>query len=390
MSSIPQVALLVETSREYACGLLRGIARYHQEHGPWSMYFQPHGLNDPVPNWFKEWRGDGILARINNQELADTILDMGIPAVDVRGIIPNLGIPSIGVDNKPVALAFEHLKGCGLENFGFYGAPQGESSNQDQRRIYFEQLVERVGFRCHLYMDDLKDSHESKWDKQQDRIAEWLQTLPRPIGIMCSHDERGHRLLDACRRAHLKCPDDVAVIGVDNDLHLCNLSSPPLTSIDINPSRVGYEAAAILAKAMNGTQKKAPKKPILLGPPKGIVPRQSTDMLSVADPEVASAINYIRKNAINDIRVSEILARASGSPSTLERKIKNTLGRSIKAEITRIRLARAKSMLCDTELPIHKIAIRVGFANPKYFCDVFRKNEKMTATGYRKKFRETD
>ena len=107
---IPHVALLIETSREYARGLLRGVARYHQEHGPWSIFFEPHGLDDPPPTWLKTWQGDGILVRIDNRRMADAILKTGIPAVDVRGAFQDLGLPFIGVDNRPVAkLAFEHL-----------------------------------------------------------------------------------------------------------------------------------------------------------------------------------------------------------------------------------------------------------------------------------------
>jgi LacI family transcriptional regulator len=203
---------------------------------------------------------------------------------------------------------------------------------------------------------------------------------------MTCHDGRGHEVLDACRRADLHVPDDVAVIGVDNDPHLCNLCTPPLTSIDVNPGRIGFEAARVLHEHMTG--KKASSEPVLLGPPRGVAARQSTDVLAVADDEVTSAIRFIREKAVEGIRVKDVLDLATRSPTTLERRIKRILGRTIKAEITRVRLARAKLLLCETDLPVWKVSSRTGFSESKYFCDVFRANEKMTPSDYRNKFRD--
>lgn len=382
------VALLVETSREYARGLLRGVARYHQQHGPWSIFFEPHGLNDPPPRWLKHWRGDGILVRIDDRRMADAILDTGIPAVDLRGAIEGLPVPFIGVDNRPVSkLAFDHLQNCGLRHFGFCGTPRGENPNQDRRCDFFVELVEQAGYHCDVFVGQpRKRGHTQNWEEQQQQIGRWLKRLPKPIGIMTCHDDRGHEVLDACRRAELDVPDQVAVIGVDNDPHLCNLCTPPLTSVDVNSSRIGYDAASCLHKAMQG--KRLPQEPILLGPPRGVAARQSTDMLSIEDEDVASAIRFIREHAVDGIQVRDVIKRVQHSPSTLERRIKRILGRTIKAEIIRVRLARAKLLLCETELPIAKIALRTGFSEPKYFCDVFRKNEAMTASAYRNKFRD--
>jgi len=382
------IALLVETSREYARGLLRGFARYHQLEGPWSIYFEPHGLNAPPPTWLKGWQGDGILARIDDQRMADAILDTGIPAVDVRGSLEDLVLPFIGVDNRPIAsLAFDHLLNRGLRYFAFCGTPRGENPNQDRRCDYFVESVEKAGYCCDVFVGRSKRGRTQNWEQQQQQIVRWLEKLPKPVGIMTCHDDRGHEVLDACRRAELNVPDEVAVIGVDNDPHLCNLCTPPLTSIDVNSSRVGYEAAKILHESMKGGRV-TKKKVVLLGPPRGVAARQSTDMLAIEDEDVASTIRYIREHAVNGIQVKEVLKRVNRSPTTLERRIKKILGRTIKAEITRVRLTRAKFLLGETELPISQVALRTGFSEPKYFCDVFRKNEAMTATAYRDKFRD--
>ena len=387
MAKIPHIALLIETSREYGRGLLRGVARYHQEHGPWSIYFEPHGLNERPPSWLKHWRGDGILARIDDRRMADVILATRLPAVDVRGALEDLPIPFVGLDNRPIVkLGFEHLEQCGLQHFAFCGTPRGENPNQDRRCDLFVELVEAAGKTCDVFLGGRRRRGTISWEQEQQQIARWLKGLRKPVGVMTCHDDRGHQTLDACRRAGLKVPDDVAVIGVDNDSHLCNMCTPPLTSIDVNPSRVGYEAAALLARLMQGASR--PSRPVILGPPRGVVPRQSTDVLSIEDADVAAALRYIREHATDGIFVGDVISQAKHSPSTLERRFKTTLARTIKAEITRVRLDRAKLLLQETDLAIGKVATRAGFSEPKYFCEVFRKSEGVTAGEYRKQFRQ--
>jgi LacI family transcriptional regulator len=387
MRRLPHIALLIETSREYGRGLLRGVARYHQEHGPWSIYFEPHGLNERPPSWLKDWRGDGIIARIDDRRTADLILATGLPAVDVRGAVDDLPIPFVGLDNRMIArLGFEHLQQCGLTNFAFCGTPRGENPNQDWRCDLFVELVEKAGGECQVYLGSHRRRGTISWETEQQQIVRWLKGLRKPVGVMTCHDDRGHQTLDACRRAGLRVPEDVAVIGVDNDTHLCNLCTPPLTSIDVNPSRIGYEAAALLGRLMHGEPR--PRHPVLLGPPRGVVPRQSTNVLSIEDQDVAAALRFIREHATEEIRVRDVVAIARQSPSTLDRRFKSMVGRTVKAEITRGRLHRAKLLLQETDLPVGTIATRSGFSEPKYFCEVFRRAERMTATAYRKQFRE--
>lgn len=319
--------------------------------------------------------------------MADAILNTAIPAVDVRGAYQNIGVPFIGVDNRPVTkLAFDHLWGCGLRNFAFCGTPRGDNPNQDLRCDLFVELAERAGCTCATHLGRSRRTRSGDWEQEQQEIARWIRALPKPVGIMTCHDDRGHQVLEACTRAEVSVPDEVAVIGVDNDPFLCNLCSPPLTSIDVNAAMIGYEAAALLASIMKGG--KPPREPVFMGPPRGVAPRQSTDMLAIEDEEVASAVRFVRENAVKGITVEEVLKRAVRSPSTLERRIKRLLGRTIKAEITRVKLSRARLLLCETELPVAKIAGRCGFSEPRYFCEVFRNHEGMTATAYRRKFRE--
>lgn len=224
--------------------------------------------------------------------------------------LPELGLPFIGVDNRPVSrLAYDHLKDLGLRNFAFCGTPRGENPNQDLRCDYFVNLVEEGGHQCSTWLGEQQRQRASTWEEQQQQIATWLEGLPKPVGIMTCHDDRGQQVLDACRRAGVRVPDEAAVISVDNDPHLCNLCTPPMTSIDVNPSRIGYGAAEILATLMGGGQVEQMRT--YLGPPRGIAARLSTEMLSIEDQDVAAAIKYIREHATEGIRVSDVIARAS-------------------------------------------------------------------------------
>jgi len=385
MASIPHIALLIETSREYARGLLRGVARYHHEHGPWSIYFVPHGLDELPPSWLRNWKGDGILCRINSRRMADSMISTGLPIVDLRGAITGIPVPFVGLDNRPIAkLGYEHLRQCGLKNFAFCGSPRGENPPQDFRCDYFIELVAASGQDCSVFPVSSRAKRKPSWEQEQERIARWVKQLRKPVGIMAANDDRGHQVLDACRRAGLNVPHEVAVVGVDNDSNLCNLCTPPLSSIDTNASAVGYEAAALLMRLMRGD--KPPKEPVLVGNPRGLVRRQSTDMLAIEDSELAKALHFIREHACEGIQVSDVLARTKHSPSTLERRVKAIFGRSLKTEITRVRLDAAKLLLQETNLKVSQIAARTGFNEAKYFCEVFRNVEGVTPTTFRKKF----
>ena len=387
MASIPHIALLIETSREYARGLLRGVSRYHHDHGPWSIYLVPHGLDEPPPSWLKHWKGDGILCRINSKRMADAVVAAGIPAVDVRGALSDSPVPFVGLDNRPISeIAYEHLLQCGLKNFAFCGRPRGENPPQDLRCDYFVELVEKGGQVCEVFPNAGLKSRKPSWEQEQEGIAKWLKKLRKPVGVMASNDDRGHQVLDSCRRAGLSVPNEVAVLGVDNDSNLCNLCTPPLSSIDTNASAVGYEAAALLIRMMGGEA--PPRHPVLIGTPKGLVRRQSTDMLAINDVEVAKALRFVREHACQGIQVSDVIAQTKHSPSTLERRIKALFGRSLKSEITRVKVESAKLLLQETNLKISQIAARTGFSEPKYFSEVFRSVQGVTPTTYRKQFLE--
>lgn len=379
MNQMKHVALLIETSREYGRGLLRGVTRFHREHGNWSIYFKPQGLRDPAPAWLAEWKGDGILARIDNRNTANSLLKTGLPVIDLRGVLPDLGVPEIGVDNRALTeLVLQHLLDRGLRNFAFCGDRPGRIRWSDQRREMFRQAVESAGFRCHEFSNR---RHKPSWEYEQEQITEWVKQLPKPVGVMASNDDLGQQALDACRRANVHVPDEVALVGVDNDPFLCNLTLPPMTSVDVNSERIGYAAAKLLDRLMRG--RKPPKHPVYLEPAQ-VVMRQSTDTIAVDDVDVATVVRFIRDHACDGITIEDAFAKALVSRSTLTRRFKALLHRTPMAELTRVRLQKAQQLLLETDLGIAQIAARCGFSEAKYLITVFHQTFGVPPGAFRK------
>jgi LacI family transcriptional regulator len=378
-----RVAVLIESSRAYGRGLLRGVGRYNREHGHWSIYLQPHGLDHPPPPWLKRWRGDGVLVRISDRRMLSAVLSTGLPTVDLRGLVSGLGVPFIGVDNRAVAeLAAEHLLDRGLRQFGFCGPDTGTHLHMDERREHFVSRIALAGQMVHVY--EATSSRSVSWDREQKQLAAWLSRLPKPVGIMACHDDRGLQVLDACQAVGVSVPDDVAIISVDDDELLCSMFTPQLSSIDVNPERIGYEAAVLLDQMMRGEA--VPLDPVLL-PPRGVVLRQSTDTLAVEDPEIVAVLRYIRSHAHEGLLVDDLLAQIPFSRSVLERRFRALVGRSPKAEISRVQLERAKLLLSESHLPLDVVAARSGFRDARYLCDVFAKRVGMTPKTYREQTR---
>ena len=207
-------------------------------------------------------------------------------------------------------------------------------------------------------------------DAEVEAIAQWLRALPKPAAIFTCYDAHGQRVLEACRRAGIAVPEEVAVLGVDNDEILCALSPPPLSSIKLNTQRTGWQAAALLALMMGG--EKGPAEPQLI-PPLGVVTRQSTEVLAVDDPPVARALHYIREHACEGIGVSDVLRHCPMARRTLEARLKTLLGRSPNEEIQRVQLNRVKELLTGTDFSLAEIAERAGFRHTEYLSVVFKR-----------------
>ncbi len=365
------VAILVETSRAYGRGVLRGVARYHREHGRWSTYFQPQGLGDSPPPWLRQWRGNGIIARIDNRETARSVMKAGVPVVNLRSSLPNLPFPFIGADNRAIArMAANHLLERGFRHFGLCGYRSSYHVGFSVRQKHFQNLIHRAGYPCSRLLLSRGHRRPLAWEKEQERIARWLHKLPSPVAILATNDDGGLQVLDACRREGFTVPDQVAVLGCENDEYACGLSIPPLSSIALDSEQAGYVAARLLDRLMAG---KCPPKRLPEIKPLEVVTRRSTDILAVQDPAVARALQFIHSHACSAITVADVVAHVRMARTTLQSRTRAVLGRSLHEEIKRIQIGRAKELLSFSEMPIKQIAHVAGFKNVQYFTRAFRR-----------------
>jgi LacI family transcriptional regulator len=214
----------------------------------------------------------------------------------------------------------------------------------------------------------------------QDDLGRWLKSLPKPVGIMACNDIRGQQVMNACRRVEVLVPEEVAVIGVDNDELFCELSDPPLTSIALDTLRIGYEAAALLERIMS--REKPPEQPILI-PPKGIVTRRSTDVLAMDDRQLAAGARFLREHVFDNISVNDMARAAGMSRRVFERRFVSQIGRPPKAEVLRLRLERVKELLTDTDWSLAQISERTGFKHSEYLHTIFTQKTGTTPGKFR-------
>jgi LacI family transcriptional regulator len=377
---LPKVLLLVETSTGYGRGILDGIGRYIREHGPWWIYFERRGHADPLPRWIRRWQGHGIISRTATPALARTLHAIGLPVVELLGT-GKIEPAMVRADNVAVGrLAAEHLLDCGLRHFGFFAS--GETWWIAQFREGFIGVLAGKGYGCSVYRPPGRPHLSSEWqDTQEPAVVAWLRALPRPVGVFTSGPEQALCLLDLCHEHGVAVPEEVAILAAGDDPAIYTVTTPSLSGLDTNPSLVGYEAAAMLDRMMAG---QSPPKDVLLVPPTGVVARQSTDTLAIADPEVALAVRFIRERACERIKVPQVAAAANLSRRVLERRFQEHLGRTPKEEILRVRIERAKILLDSSDLAIELIAKRSGFASFKNFATVFRREVGTTPRQFRR------
>jgi LacI family transcriptional regulator len=258
------------------------------------------------------------------------------------------------------------------------------------RQKFLAKYLARHGEKLHMYdapsavrCRGLADIEANALGQSGD-LTRWLADLPRPVGLMACSDIRARHVFDICLDAKIAVPDEIAVLGVNNDDMLCELCSPPLSSIDLNAERIEHDAAAILHSMIQGGQ--APRAKVLVQPA-GIVTRRSTDLLAIADREIAEAVRYLREHACKEVDIDELAAQLKVSRSTLGRWCSKSLGRSPSEEITRVRLNRVRELLVSTVLPMERIARLTGFPHVESLFRLFKQVSGQTPGQYRCEFR---
>lgn len=384
MPSQRQVAVIVASQKAYHRKILRGIGAYALEVGNWSLYIEEEPLHK-LPD-LNHWQGDGIIMSFWIRSLAKAACKPKLPTVGIEGrgpcYDPSWRIPSFGTDDAAIGrLGAQHLIERGFTRLAFCGFPSSPWYPWSaERAAGFQQYGKEQGLPCVIHTG--RHTTVRKWIDIQHELTVWLESLEKPVGLMAANDARARHVLEACRAIGLRVPEDVAVLGVDNDEVMCELTDPPLSSIEHGAGALGYQAAALLDRLMDG--KKAGRLKTLV-PPKEVVSRRSTDILAIADPDVAAAMVYIHNNSCSPIRIADVVAAVGVSRSTMETKFKAVTGRTMHNEIQRLQIDRVRSLLATTDLPIKQIAIMAGFAHIHYMTTIFHQSTGWTPAEYRKR-----
>jgi LacI family transcriptional regulator len=358
------------TRFEECTAMLKGIANYESSHRPWAAFLDDEARAEIDPRWLytKEW--DGVISRHTTQNLAQSCQELKLPLVDLNDTPPLPGVPKIRPDNTVMGhLGAEHFMERGYRHYGFCGFSNAGWSCE--RRDGFAEALRLTGHECRVFDVEYPGDLTPLWDaKQVTALGIWLRHLPKPIAVMACNDMRALQVISAAQAVDLLVPEEVAILGSNNDTVRCDLAQPPLSSVVSNAFQSGYKAAEFLDQLMAGQKLEAYDVRI---EPVEVITRHSTDILAIADKNVAAALSFIRENACRGISVEEVLPHAFASRSVLEKKLRRYLGRSPQAEIRRVQVAKIRQLLLETDFPLKKIAELTGFEHVEYMCVVFKR-----------------
>jgi LacI family transcriptional regulator len=385
MNKPPQVALIIESSVSYGRSILQGIARYIASHHQWSVFFEQHELGTPPPAWLASSHWDGILCRPTDPALARLLKRMRVPVVDLNDLHENLKLPWVGSNHKAIGqLGARHFMERGFRHFAFCGF-----SNElwaIRRREGFCEMAGKESLPIPIYESPWHGSNVYRWDVEIEQIGKWLNDLAKPVGVMACNDVRALHLLDACRQLGILVPEEVAVVGVDNEEIICELCNPALSSVAPDATRIGYQAAELLDQLMSG---QSPASQRILVEPLPIVTRRSSDTLAIKDRTVVTALRFITEQALHGCTVTDAVNYARVSRSFLERRFRQYLKRSPQAEIRRVQVSRIKQLLTETDFTLERISELSGFEHPEYMSVVFKRLAGQTPGQYRKQMQPT-
>jgi LacI family transcriptional regulator len=379
-----RVAVVIEASNAYGRGLLAGIHRHVREHDPWTVFLPEHGRGTPPLESLARWRGDGIIARIETEAIATVIGDLRrkqrIPVIDVSAARLLPGIPYVETDDAAIArLAADHFLEREFRSFAFLGDRRFRWSI-NRCRVFTDVLA------AHGRAVSVLDEPASEDGGDDEAVGRWIAGLPRPLAVFCCYDIRGRQALDACRRAGVAVPDQVAVLGVDDDELLCGLASPPLSSVIPDAMGAGRLAAELLDGLMRGGRLDRDE---WLLPPLGISTRQSTDVVAVDDALVSGAVQFIRDHACRGIKVADVARAAGATRRALESRFMKCLGRTPHAEIAQVQFRRIEQLLRETDLPLAAVAERAGFRHAEYMTVAFSRHYGLPPSRWRQRQRGT-
>ncbi|HRR33772.1 MAG TPA: XylR family transcriptional regulator [Kiritimatiellia bacterium] len=383
---IPQVAILLESSHEISRGMIRGILAYVRLYGPWALHLESGGWSDQKLPDLNVWHGNGIIARVPSSKVAADVAAARLPTVLIDPIDDYLDpkhplsrYSRIECDSAEVArLAADYYLASGFTRFAFVGEPSDVNWSR-RRQAAFVRRLDETGHSCAIYPSP-NEAERDNWEIERLRMSRWLRKLPKPIAVFAANDARGRQVLNACLAADLPVPYEIAVLGVNNDVMICETSLPPLSSVAVDMEQAGYAAAELLDHLMRKTQR---GQQCVLFKPQEVVARASTQRLQVNDRLVIRALEYIRINAGLNIRVSDVASHVGVTPRWLEKRFAHTLARSVMDEIQRVRMDTVNSLVTKSDLSFAEIARRCGFTSANHLGVLFRQTFGTTMSEFR-------
>ncbi|WP_026959727.1 MULTISPECIES: XylR family transcriptional regulator [Aliagarivorans] len=385
-----KITLLFNANKVYDREVIHGIGDYLQaSQCDWDIFLE-EDFRTRISG-LQHWVGDGIIADFDDPQVEQALTGVKVPVVAVGSSYEDEQkypkFPYVATDNRAlVQSAYEHLKSKGLEYFAYYGLPLTEQTRwAAEREMIFPELVAADGYECAVYRG-METTPES-WQYSMNRLADWVQSLPKPVGILAVTDARARHLLQVCDHLGIIVPDKVSVIGIDDEdltRHLCRVS---LSSVAQGCRAMGFQAAKLLHRQLQGQDLGAIRH---LVTPEKVVERQSTDFKALKDPYVIQAMHFIRHNACKGIKVEQVLDYVKVSRSNLEKRFKEDIGHSVHQEIHCAKLEQAMSLLRNTDLSTADIAELCGYPSLQYMYAVFKKDLNLTPKAYRLSRQERD
>lgn len=353
MEPTPVVYLFVPMMYSYGREIIRGVREYTHKNRLWQLAVaEPTAKNIKA---VKAERPDGIVGLFATDELERLVRSLKVTAVNVSSRCKGVRLPGVIPANTAIAkLAANHFIERGFRRFAYAG--NREHYFSQVRFQAFKSALKDAGFDDCQYLPDGQDLRS-------------LRSLEKPVAIFACSDERARQILSACVRCHVKVPQEAAVVGVENDEAMCELADVPMSSIDPNGRRIGFEAAAALDELMKGGRL---ENKLVEVPPAGLVVRSSSDVLAIPDEEVANAMRYMQAHACDPMRVEDMMGVLKVSRRTLEKRFRTIVGRTLHDEIRRLQFERARKLLSETDLRIPQVATKCGFRDPKRFTTLFR------------------
>lgn len=367
--------------------LLRAIANYKHHHTDWHVFIDDQALASKDPSWLLEQGWDGIVCKQSSPELINRAMDMGIACVDLADDSQcQPGCLKVSPDNVAIGhKGAEHFMGKGHRNYAFCGF--GSEFWSKTRRDGFQEALELAGHSCHVYETEYPGGIQPAWEfKQEAELGEWLLTLPKPVAVMACNDLRALQVVNACHAMKLSVPEEVAILGANNEISRCELSNPALSSVPVNAGEYGIVAAKALDSKLQTGGYGLDQDWILVDPLE-VVMRRSTNALAVDDRSIASALNLIREKACHGVTVDEVAKYANMSRSLLEKRFRHYVGRSPQVEIRNAQIGRIKQLLSETDYSLARIAEITGFEHPEYMSVVFKRLTSVTPSKFRQKNR---